>query len=323
MTQTIEQQLALGIADHQPNPCARRMTSSLHQNLFKADPWGNASPPANGEPIMSNFASWFGKSQAVDPQGNALTLFHSTFNDFDAFETTRDIGFHFGSAFIANKRIKEVANARGIRDAKHDGFNLVPVHLQVDNPFHLKSDPGAWEPDYLLRLLDSVISPAHREHIKILDEAAVDAARAQADLMIAAGTNVVKRKQPWTGGKTFVSLKQAAWVRLLASHRVDVYAALRNALKSAGHDGLTYINSVEGQGHRIKQRSVNPDNLCWVVFDALQIKSAVGNSGLFLKGSDSLTDRQSLADLTCAIKARSFISSPDARKCLATSAPGI
>lgn len=49
-----------------------------------------------------------------------------------------------------------------------------------------------------------------------------------------------------------------------------------------GYDGIVYENIAEGRGHD-----------SWIAFRADQVKSAVGNCGLYLKNSKSLTDLES------------------------------
>jgi hypothetical protein len=67
---------------------------------------------------------------------------------------------------------------------------------------------------------------------------------------------------------------------------------LRGTLESMGFDGITYINVYEGVGRGKRERRADPANLTWLAFRPGQIKSAIGNSGLFLRESTSLTDRE-------------------------------
>lgn len=80
-----------------------------------------------------------------------------------------------------------------------------------------------------------------------------------------------------------------AWVlKALEEVGVQVSAAtiagIVKELKAIGHDGIVYANTVE---------DVGSDS--WIAFDAKQIKSAIGNSGLFDRDSDCLVDRQYIA----------------------------
>lgn len=55
---------------------------------------------------------------------------------------------------------------------------------------------------------------------------------------------------------------------------------VRSAIESAGYDGVVYKNSQEGEGDS------------YIAFKASQIKSAIGNSGLFCRDTESLTDQR-------------------------------
>lgn len=264
---------------------------------------------SNGERLQDNFAVWFGQSKAIDPGGDPRKLFHSTYADFDAFERTRDVGFHFGSAFIAHKRIDESSNGRGRGDLRYSGVNLMPVFLRVENPFALLNDPVSWEPSHLLKLMNAILPQYVKARIEEDDRRAVETARKQGDELKAAGKEVIRRRQQWEGGSTFLELKNATWTRILAENRVGVYASLRKAVQAAGYDGLVYPNEIEGEGRGRKGRRLNADNLSWIAFEAHQVKSALGNAGLFLRNSPSLTDARADRDLRLAAQARSAIES--------------
>jgi hypothetical protein len=281
-------------------------------------PWLDDSVSANGRSIQENFAQWFGASKAVSGDGAPLTLFHSTFSEFDAFEQTKDMGFHFGSPFAANKRIEEAAKGRGKGHKKFDGVNTVPVHLAIENPFHLESDPVAWNPEYLFTVLTGASQPERLQAIRQLNETCVASAREEADrLQKAGGRGLIRKKQPWSGGLVFVELQTRVWLSLLDKHQKPVNQALVSELKKQGFDGLTYFNEIEGEGRTKSLRSKNTSNLTWVAFDAHQIKSALCNSGLYLKNESSLTDVGAPRDLERIQRARlaqTVIEQPSTRR---------
>lgn len=78
--------------------------------------------------------------------------------------------------------------------------------------------------------------------------------------------------------------------------RGEVFATLKAALREHGFDGLAYVNSHEDRG-----------SVSYVAFDGHQVKSAVGNAGLFLRHSASLTDRDAAWALERAQAARHAI----------------
>lgn len=69
-------------------------------------------------------------------------------------------------------------------------------------------------------------------------------------------------------------------------------------LKEKGYDGVVYKNRYEARREKA---------MSWVAFDAFQIKSALFNSGLFLKDSPSLTDRDAAVALAAAHEAKAAI----------------
>ena len=73
-------------------------------------------------PETPAFKNWFGESKVVDAAGKPLVVYHGTNADFAAFDsrTTRDIGFHFGTAAQANKAAQFGAT--------------YPVFLSLKNP---------------------------------------------------------------------------------------------------------------------------------------------------------------------------------------------
>lgn len=274
--------------------------------MSAAAPWLNDLLAANGRPVRENFGDWFGASKVVGTSGEPLRVFLSSHSEFDAFAKTRDVGFHFGSSGIANKRADESSTGRGRGDTKYDGLHLIPAFLSLQNPLHLSEDPRAWEPGYVLQLVGDHV-PAHvRKRITELDASAVDAARIDRKTLIEAdGPGLRREKQRWEGGKTYVDVKQSVWTGLLAQHRPHVYMAIREALQIAGFDGLSYLNQYEGEGSRHLPRAKNPANLTWVAFTPSQVKSALCNSGLFQRDNPSMTERHpGIADDVSAALAR-------------------
>lgn len=67
---------------------------------------------------------------------------------------------------------------------------------------------------------------------------------------------------------------------------------IKALLRAAGHDGVVYRNTMEGRGNS------------FIAFDPCQIKSAIGNSGLYLAASGSITDQQAALALRQAQQAR-------------------
>lgn len=70
------------------------------------------------------FRAWFGRSQAVDPTGRPLVLFHGTAVDFDAFEVGRRGAFFAENASFASSFC-----------SGESGSRLVPVFLRLLSPY--------------------------------------------------------------------------------------------------------------------------------------------------------------------------------------------
>lgn len=103
-----------------------------------AFPWNDATLASNGRSVRDNFCAWFAGSVAVDAAGVPLTLFHSTTEEFDAFdlEHSFDGGLHFGSPQAANKRLEYWMD--GVADAP---AHVLPVFLVVRSPKVIDYDP--------------------------------------------------------------------------------------------------------------------------------------------------------------------------------------
>lgn len=72
--------------------------------------------------------------------------------------------------------------------------------------------------------------------------------------------------------------------------KYDAY--LRQKMVEHGYDGVVYRNKHEGGGDS------------FIIFDPRQVKSALGNSGLYLKDSSSLSDFDQNRELLCAYRAK-------------------
>lgn len=281
-------------------------------------PWRSNARAANGRCVAENFGEWFGGSRVVGQDGAPKVQYHSTFADFDGFELTADLGFHFGSRAVALDRIEEASKGRGRGDAKYEGLNVRPAFLSIERPFHLNTDPRAWPVDYMVKLLADVIPQDRLNRIAELGKECLANARAEADVLKASnGPGLRRRTQPWKGGLTFVELQNSTWFRLMAKHKVPAFNEMRKAMQDAGYDGMSYMNAHEGEGRGMKGRASNPDNLCWVAFEASQVKS-IYNSGLFLRNSPSSTDHEASLALERANRARQQIPEKKSLKLVAS-----
>jgi hypothetical protein len=100
-----------------------------------------AARPAGAAQIETpEFRKWFGQSKVVDANGRPLVVFHGTMASFTAFKPSEgsSLGFHFGSAEAANKRLRAAARWA-------DGEEqILPVYVSIQNPLRV-DDPGDWD----------------------------------------------------------------------------------------------------------------------------------------------------------------------------------
>lgn len=79
--------------------------------------------------------------------------------------------------------------------------------------------------------------------------------------------------------------------------RSEKRLAIMSTLESLGYDGIVYENKYE---------DVGSDS--WIAFRPDQVKSAVGNCGLFVKGNASMTDANVAEMIALANEASAFVS---------------
>ena len=185
-------------------------------------PWSSERVAANGIAVRENFATWFGQSKAIGPDGMPLVLYHGTNRSFDSFDpalqgsnvrgnpTTR-MGLFFTDSACGARRWAEY------KWSNRPGANIMAVYLSIQRPRAIKAERFAY----------------------------------------------------------FLKSARAA--------TIDAFIAKSIA---KGHDGLCidYKGRPSGDAVPLSER-------WWVAFSPAQVKSAIGNSGLFLRDSASLADR--------------------------------
>lgn len=101
---------------------------------MRPEPWIDDALASNGRAVSDNFRAWFGTSSVSGADGQPLMLYHATDVDFDSFDHTEDIGFHFGGLETVHLRLAHMA---GEEDAL-EGACIVPVYLSIQNPLRLR-----------------------------------------------------------------------------------------------------------------------------------------------------------------------------------------
>lgn len=219
------------------------------------------------------FKRWFGRSKLVDAQGLPKVVFHGTKapDDFGVFGAGELIGTEddeilrsgsghdpmtfLGSHFALEAEVADrfAEGLYGEREGRaYEGGRVYPVFLRLENPFHAREED----------LIETMMQGNYRASaVDYILEGKPDGAgkRYDADpayrVKINEAALALDQRGDENGDFTPELAMEMAW-------------KLREDLRSQGHDGIIYGNAREG-GTSV------------VVFDAGQIKSAIGNGGHF------------------------------------------
>lgn len=262
---------------------------------------------------IRNFWRWFGDSAVVDAEGRPLVVYHGTAADVAAFDAARHRtvlndqyqgdGFCFSlDPAVASRYADSTRNSLLRKDVIYEQVeHRFPTRLsQLFRDVVEHGYEQAWElPDEEIRVL---LRQGEAEGVDL--NGLLDLAR------VVEGSNYdVRRSRDLDPGAVYAALFGGSSGALLTEYHIADMVAMRladaaprpnvmpvylraqdvlvtherhlaKAARSQGHDGVFYTGPdlVEGC----------PE---WVVFDACQIKSALGNSGAFAPGEPSLDDR--------------------------------
>lgn len=161
-------------------------------------PWRNESIAPNGRLVCDNFRRWFGASQVIDERGEPLVVYHATDADFDAFEYSEDIGFHFGTV--------ETANTRLVQAEMVENACIVPVYLSLQRLLELP-DLYTWSPRNVVGALirADVITPEQGDEAEFIDIVQVR------DWLAAKNYDgITYNNHTEGGGRSFIALQASA-----------------------------------------------------------------------------------------------------------------
>lgn len=228
------------------------------------------------------FKRWFGDSKVVDADGSPEVLYHTTSADvdFDTFKRKlNDIGIHFGTKGQAADRADYM---RG-KAVKHRGESerVMPVYLAIKSPLRLE-DLGAWSADNLeLGLRD--IPGFTKEEI----QRAMNSSRS-ANGKLTALRALIERKG--YDGIVYKNTGEVEGSQALREKMDHLRTAVSESQKRRGksqnafdiEDQLTpeYIAYKEAYDEEYKFRHENGED-SYIAFHPEQIKSAIGNTGVF------------------------------------------
>ncbi|QAY80357.1 hypothetical protein [Sphingosinicella sp. BN140058] len=132
----------------------------------------------------------------VDP------AFHWTdMGDFDQFEMTNDIGFHFGTRATALRRAEQV---RGGEPASQDE-RLIVAQLRLEAPLSLP-DLLCWEPKAIINALEDVGVISQLDAEEAFQEALIDRHWVQEVLAKKGFDSIVYENHTEGGGKSWIAL---------------------------------------------------------------------------------------------------------------------
>lgn len=199
-----------------------------------------------------NFKRWF-KQSKVSKNGDPITMYHATTNNFDTF-MRGDIGFHAGTVNQAHRllfgRIGTVDRTTSI----NEGSNIMPIYMSIQKPLRTKDLGSEWDHPHGW---DKFVVPEYdfynRQTVADLKERFLweikQVIRTHYESVNDAEGNAAADDDP-----TFVSAKKA-----FAND-------LREVLLKYGYDGIVYKNMFE------KEQSEQAED-SWIALKPEQIKS--------------------------------------------------
>lgn len=248
-----------------------------------------------------NFKKWFGSSQVVDAAGEPMVVYHSSVATFDKFRVSRkDLGIHFGTAGQAEDRfLLKQHHEKPAALARMTPCTL-PVYLSIAKPLRMP-DLGDWDLDDLVGNLPAEFTfheriyadkDSHAGIRKLIESHGYDGIVYTND-MEARGAHVHRLAQ------------HAAFEAVLA--RFPQSAGVCTGEEAASPEYVAYLKAI--QVKRDHMKTMGEDS--WIAFSPTQVKSAIGNSGLFNRRSADLTDLEGHG-LQRARKAQGYLSALNA-----------
>ena len=203
----------------------------------------------------------------VNRDGTPKVVYHATDapEDFNQFERTEDIGFHFGTLKAANDRLEQT---RGKRDA---WLKKGPAGWYLENP-DLHDPAEEWAAPF------NRVYPTKQEAQKALKDGFSQWENARIIPAYLRIKNPVRLSNlhTWEPDEVIQALAdKGVLTKDEAAHewrtrRIVDRDYVANALAAKGYDGIVYRNKTEGIG---------TDS--YIAFHPEQIKSATGNQGTF------------------------------------------
>lgn len=251
---------------------------------MKIAPWDDARPAANGRAVTVNFQGWFGKSKVTTTDGLPRVLFHGTNQPLKILDAQ-----HLGTSTssVSSRLGFWLTDSPGVASEYAD---KAARHLVGERVAHEKKTE---------QLLGSLSKAEKAGNWDLVDQLTEQVERQELGAM---------REEP-TGQNilpVYVRIENPFVIDVASKSQSTGFAAdVIEEARSRGHDGVVFKNSPDTDSQAVSDH--------YVVFDGGQVKSAVGNSGLYLEGSDSLDDLEAHRALTLAAIATQKIQAPQCR----------
>ena len=218
-----------------------------------------------------NFWKWFGDSKVVDEQGRPEVVYHGTSQDISVFNTDGGKGKTYGTGSFFSSNPDTSATYTG---GSNNG-NMIPVYLHMEKPTVLDAQGSNWN---RLNKNTRVILP------KVTVSAQVD------EDMLAA----LEDRTPEEGATYKLKARNTTLGKLLPDdfRYIDDYGSTDDIARWArqkGYAGLIINNVVDqgATGNFANERSSTPSTI-YVVYNANQIKSAIGNNGEYSSANNDI-----------------------------------
>lgn len=245
-------------------------------------PWANDAIAANGACVRENFAQWFGTSKATDKAGTPLRLYHgttATFDEFDPESSNRNTKTYVPNSCFFFTSSQEVAcSYAGQKTPVLD--SRLPTEELYNHWLGLlkRHGPVGLAMDF------------HNQH------------SVPCEKEYKTGANVLavylRIKKPLK-----VNAKGESWNNIRFGNDDWSINDLVDHARQKGYDGLCVRNVHD------RQEGKGPVSDVYAVFSPNHIKSALGNSGLYLPDSASMDDQEAAEKLRLATLVKSMINS--------------
>ena len=249
-----------------------------------------------------NFSRWFDGSTVVDAKGQPMVVYHGTYKQFDAFSSSGDLGFHAGTILAANERIHQERRKAKNRDAAP---SILPLYMRLKNPLDI-ADQITWQPYSVANALKEmgVLNACEASPFAGMDfkkncpekEAAL---KSLANMLKAQGfdglryINLVEGTRRAIDGDVQRVLEVTPNACVPPPTGKEFVARYRDSKYPVGF-GPTEIEAMAHAEKRMRKEKRGLDH-SYIAFEPQQLKSALGNSGLYDLNDPDLTDSRALA----------------------------